>query len=247
MSGIDRYIHILDLFTTEKSMWTVQEVAAALNVPTSTTYRTMRELARVSMLEPAMEGYYRLGSAFIEFDRRTRLTDPLVQVGMPMLTDIVHHVDVPCVAVLARLYGNTVMCVADTRSPGSAVQTSYERGRPRPLTRGATSKVILSQLTTRRLNKLLADADASNRPTSSSEADLRNDLALIRKNGYCIARGEVDEGRVGLAVPISIPERALIASLSLVIDAASSSGTLERRLILLLVSSAALLKEQLDS
>jgi DNA-binding IclR family transcriptional regulator len=66
MSGIDRYIHILDLFTTEKSMWTVQEVAAALNVPTSTTYRTMRELARVSMLEPAMEGYYRLGSAFID-------------------------------------------------------------------------------------------------------------------------------------------------------------------------------------
>src|SRR5271170_7115590 len=56
MSGIDRYIHVLDLFTTEKSMWTVQEVAAALNVPTSTTYRTMRELARVSMLEPATEG-----------------------------------------------------------------------------------------------------------------------------------------------------------------------------------------------
>jgi DNA-binding IclR family transcriptional regulator len=246
MSGIDRYIHVLDLFTTEKSMWTVQEVAAALSVPTSTTYRTMRELARVRMLEPAMEGYYRLGSAFIEFDRRTRLTDPLVQVGVPMLTDIVHHVDVSCVAVLARLYGDTVMCVADTRSPGSAVQTSYERGRPRPLTRGATSKVILSQLTTRRLNKLLADADASDRPVSSSDADLRNDLALIRKNGYCIARGEVDEGRVGLAVPISIPEQALIASLSLVIDATSSSEAIERRLILLLVSSAALIQQQLD-
>jgi DNA-binding IclR family transcriptional regulator len=201
--------------------------------------------ARVGACQYVGAGDGRILPARLRFHRR--LTDPLVQVGMPMLTDIVHHVDVPCVAVLARLYGNTVMCVADTRSPGSAVQTSYERGRPRPLTRGATSKVILSQLTTRRLNKLLADADASNRPTSSSEADLRNDLALIRKNGYCIARGEVDEGRVGLAVPISIPERALIASLSLVIDAASSSGTLERRLILLLVSSAALLKEQLDS
>jgi DNA-binding IclR family transcriptional regulator len=153
---------------------------------------------------------------------------------------------VSCVAVLARLYGDTVMCVADTRSPGSAVQTSYERGRPRPLTRGATSKVILSQLTTRRLNKLLADADASDRPVSSSDADLRNDLALIRKNGYCIARGEVDEGRVGLAVPISIPEQALIASLSLVIDATSSSEAIERRLILLLVSSAALIQQQLD-
>jgi DNA-binding IclR family transcriptional regulator len=253
MSGIDRYINVLDLFTTEKSMWTAQEVASALNVPTSTTYRTMRELARVNMLEPAIEGYYRLGSAFIEFDRRTRLTDPLVLVGEPMLTDIAHHANIPCVAVLARLYGNTVMCIADTRSAGSAVQTSYERGRPRPLTRGATSKVILAQLTTRRLNKLLATVDFSGGGLSSpsfsfkDEPTFKNELTLIRKNGYCVARGEVDEGRIGIAVPIAIPEQALIASLSLVIDAASSNDSLERRLVLLLVSSAALLKEQLAS
>lgn len=245
MSGIDRYINVLDLFTTEKSMWTAQAVASALNVPTSTTYRTMRELARVNMLEPATEGHYRLGSAFIEFDRRTRLTDPLVQVGEPMLTDIVHHATIPCVAVLARLYGNTVMCIADSRSAGTAVQTSYERGRPRPLTRGATSKVILAQLTTRRLNKLLVTANPSPPPPSLSDEAFRDELALIRKNGYCVARGEVDEGRVGIAVPISIQEQALIASLSLVIDAASSNESLERRLVLLLVSSAALLQEQL--
>jgi DNA-binding IclR family transcriptional regulator len=247
MSGIDRYINVLNLFTTEKSMWTAQKVASALNVPTSTTYRTMRELARVNMLEPAMEGHYRLGSAFVEFDRRTRLTDPLVLVGEPMLADIACHANLPCVAVLARLYGNTVMCIADTRSAGSAVQTSYERGRPRPLMRGATSKVILAQLTTRRLNKLLVSADPSRTPVSLSDAAFRDELALIRKNGYCVARGEVDEGRVGIAVPISIQEHALMASLSLVIDAASSNDSIERRLVLLLVSSAALLKEQLAS
>jgi DNA-binding IclR family transcriptional regulator len=244
MSGIDRYINVLDLFTTEKSMWTAQEVASALDVPTSTTYRTMRELARVNMLEPAMEGYYRLGSAFIEFDRRTRLTDPLVLVGEPMLTDIAHHANIPCVAVLARLYGNTVMCVADTRSSGNPVQTSYERGRPRPLTRGATSKVILAQLTTRRLNKLIGAVDSSSAHPSLSDS-FRNELALIRKNGFCVARGEVDEGRIGIAVPIAVPEQALIASLSLVIDAASSNEAIEHRLVLLLVSSTALLKEDL--
>jgi DNA-binding IclR family transcriptional regulator len=245
MSGIDRYINVLNLFTTEKSMWTVQEISAALDVPASTTYRTIRELARVNMLEPALEGYYRLGPAFIEFDRRTRLTDPLVQAGVPMLTDIAHHAGLPCVAVLSRLYGDTVMCVADIRSAGSAVQTSYERGRPRPLTRGATSKVILAQLPTRRLNKLLAGADVVDRPLSPSDAAFREELASIRRNGYCVARGEVDEGRVGVAVPIYIPEHALVASVSLVIDAASSNESIERRLVLLLVSSAALLKEQL--
>jgi hypothetical protein len=83
-----------------------------------------------------MEGYYRLGSAFVAFDRRTRLTDPLlVQIGTPMLTGIVRQANVPCVAVLSCPSGSMVICVADTRSPGSTVETSYERGRPRPLRR----------------------------------------------------------------------------------------------------------------
>ena len=242
MAGIDRYIDVLNLFTTEKSMWTVFEVSAALQVPSSTIYRTMRELVRAHMLEVAMDGYYRLGPAFIEFDRRTRLTDPLTQLAIPMLADIVQHAGVPGVAVLARLYGNTVMCVADARSPAGAVGTSYERGRPMPLTRGATSKVILAQLTTRRLNKLVATADPSSQSLSSRV--FLDDLAAIRKNGYSIGRSEVDEGRVGVAVPASIPEQALIASLSFVINAFESNEAIERRLVLLLTSSSALLKEQ---
>ena len=87
--------------------------------------RQVRELARVNMLEPVIDGYYRLGAAFVEFDRRTRMTDPFVQLGMPMLPDLVQQAGVPCVAVLARLYGDTVMCVADARSQGARVQTSY--------------------------------------------------------------------------------------------------------------------------
>jgi DNA-binding IclR family transcriptional regulator len=246
MSGIDRYLDVLHLFGVEKSMWTVQAISDALRIPTSTIYRTTRELARVNMLEPAIDGHYRLGPAFIDFDRRTRLTDPLVQSGVPMLTDIADHARLPCVVVLARLYGDTVMCIADARSAGSAVQTSYERGRPQPLTRGATSKVILAQLTARRLKKLLTSSAASDPQTNShSHLPFRQELALIRKSGYCVARGEVDEGRVGIAVPIAVPEQALVASLSLVLDANSLSESDERRLVLLLVASAALLKEQL--
>jgi DNA-binding IclR family transcriptional regulator len=87
--------------------------------------------------------------------------------------------------------------------------------------------------------------DSSGQPLSPSDAAFRNELALIRKNGFCVARSEVDDGRVGIAVPIAIPEQALVASLSLVLDAASSNESIENRLVLLLVSSAALIKDQL--
>lgn len=239
MSGLSRFLSVLRCFTEAKANWTVPELAEAIAVPASTVYRTVRELVAQGFLEPATEAHYRLGSAFIEFDRMIRLTDPLVKVGSPLLRDLVAEVRHPCVAVLARLYGDRVICAADERFDGAELPTSYERGRPMPLTRGATSKTILSQLPGRRLKKLLADADAD------APAKLGGELAAIRKRGHCITRGEVDKGLVGIAVPVSNAELAISASLSLVVADATLDERLERRLVLLLVSAADLLSQAL--
>jgi DNA-binding IclR family transcriptional regulator len=238
MPGLDRYLEILRLFSEVRSVWTVQDIAGATSVPVSTTYRAVRDLARNKMLEPANEGEYRLGAAFIEFDRLIRLTDPLVKAGMATLNDIARQTEVPCVAVLCRLYGDTVMCVADTRNAGSDVQTSFERGRPRPLTRGATSKAILAQLAPRRLEKLLARDAQHVTLTAAARSAFREELALIRRRGFSVTRGEVDVGRMGIAVPLSVPAQALHASLSVVLHASSVDETIERRLIAVLGEAA---------
>ena len=240
MSGIDRYLSVLSLFTEDKSTWTALELSVALTVPQSTVYRTIRELARVQMLEQARDGRYRLGAAFVELDRRARLTDPLVRAGVPMLSEIVEQAGLPCVAVLARLHGDTVMCVADVRSEGTQVQTSYERGRPRPLTRGATSKVILAQLNARQLGRLLITIGEA-----SSSGKLRAELAAIRRRGFCITRSEVDAGRVGIALPISLLRQAIVASVSIVANEDSVDAATEERLRTLLASFAARLETQL--
>ncbi len=156
------------------------------------------------------------------------------------MSEIAQQAGIPCVAVLARLHGDTVMCVADVHSEGSHVQTSYERGRPRPLTRGATSKVILAQLQTRRLNKLLAATDAAH-----PHKELRAELCRIRKQGYSVTHGEVDAGRVGVALPISIPQEAIVASVSIVANEESIDSAVEERLRTLLAGFASRLEAQL--
>ena len=244
MSGLDRYLAVLVLFTESKSTWNVQEISVTLNVPTSTVYRTIRDLARANMISPATEGCYRLGAAFAEFDRRTRLTDPLIRLGVPVLSEVVREAGIPCVAVLARLYGDTVMCVADIRSKDSTVETSYERGRPRPLALGATSKAILAQLSSHRLKKLLIGMQDAMGPDALAE--LRAELSRIRKSGHSVTHGEVDRGRVGVAVPISVPEQGLAASLSLVLNETSFDTGVEARLLDLLESSAARLQQELS-
>lgn len=247
MTGLNRYVSVLRLFDEEHSEWTVNEMAAALEVPASTVYRTVRDMLAAEFLEASTEARYRLGACFIEFDRLVRLTDPLYHVGIKLLRDVVAQARIPCVAVLARLYDDTVMCVADYRSAEEGVHTSYERGRPRPLTKGATSKIILAQLPPRRLAKLLESAPKKAGPIPKSESKFREELLAIRKRGYCITRGEVDKQVVGIAAPVTVQERALLGSLSLVVPEAALDEALERRLVLLVVSSAKLLAEELNA
>jgi DNA-binding IclR family transcriptional regulator len=247
MAGLSRYVSVLRLFDEEHSEWTVLEIAAALAVPASTVYRTVREMLAAEFLEPITEARYRLGACFIEFDRLVRVTDPLYRVGTAVLRDVVDQAHVPCVAVLARLYDDTVMCIADYRTTEESVYTSYERGRPRPLTRGATSKVILAQLPPRRLAKLLDSTSKKTGPSPKNKSRFRDELVGIRKRGYAITRGEVDKHVAGIAAPVSVPARALMGSISLVVPAARLDETLERRLVLLVVSSAKLLTAELSA
>lgn len=129
MSGLSRYVKVLRLFGDTKSNWTVPEISIALNIPASTVYRTIRELVAESLLEPAADAHYRLGAAFVEFDRLVRVTDPLYQAGTVLLKELAAQARIPCVAVLARLYGETVMCVADA---ASADRTNTHELRARP-------------------------------------------------------------------------------------------------------------------
>jgi DNA-binding IclR family transcriptional regulator len=245
MGGLSRYVSVLRLFSEERDEWSIAEMAASLRVPVSTVYRTVREMVATDFLESATAARYRLGAFFVEFDRLVRTTDPLYRIGTSLLRDVVMQARVPCVALLCRLYDDRVMCVADYASAESGVHTSYERGRPLPLTRGATAKVILAQLPSRRLSKLLDSASADAPLVPRGAARFREALAAIRRSGYSVTRGEVDKKMVGIAAPITVTDRALMGSLSLVIPAAALDDTLERRLVLLVVSSARLLAAEL--
>jgi DNA-binding IclR family transcriptional regulator len=211
-------------------------MAEAVGGAPSTVYRTVAELVNAGLLEPAADSHYRLGAAFIEFDRLTRLTDPLMRHGQDVLAEIVAQVPVPCVGLLARLYNGGVMCIADAASARVDFRSSYERGLPMPLTSGATGKVILAHLPARRVRALLG---------GGADAALAAALAEIRRRGFAVTAGEIDAGLVGIAAPVVVAEDGTVASLSLVVRAADLGPGGERSLVLMLVSAASLLTDTL--
>lgn len=243
MAGLQRFIQILRLFDESASQWTISAMAAELGVPASTVYRTVRELVRNRMLVPSAEAHYRLGPAIIEFDRRLRITDPLIREGVPILADLVAAIKMPCIALLAQIYGDQVICVADIAASNSGIVSSYERGRPMPLFRGATSKAILAQLPTTRLKKL--SAAAALQYSVPPVTEIIAELAEIKRRGFAVTRGEVDAGLVGLSVPVSRPAAAIHASMSLILKASDLDEGTERRLTMTLVPTASMLADRL--
>ncbi|MDB5571456.1 MAG: hypothetical protein JWN93_2639 [Hyphomicrobiales bacterium] len=242
MAGFSRFLAVLRLFDETASAWTVPVMSDALGVPSSTVYRTVRDLVAAGFLEAANDGAYRLGPAFIEYDRLLRLTDPLVAAGRAALHEVVLQARTPCVALLSRLYNDQVMCVADEAARETPFRSSYERGRPMPLAQGATSKVILAHLPARQLNKLIGGPKD---PRAAQHGALRRELVDIRKRGYCSTASEIDPGLAGIAAPVIVREAGIVASLSLVANDSMLDESQRRRLVLLVVSAASLVTEAL--
>jgi DNA-binding IclR family transcriptional regulator len=224
----DRLHNILRLFSPERPLWTAEDTAAALNVSLSTAYRQLGALVKSGLLE-AVEASraYVLGPAIIELDRSIRLSDPLITVAKPAMRWLAEQAPVSCTILLCRLYRDRVMCVQQEEKPGEVGAVSYERGRPMPLSRGAPSRTILAQLPPRRLNAMLATIAAENAEGFDSDA-FRGRLRDIRRQGYCITRGEVDPGVIGIAVPLATPRRGMIASLGIACFGMPDEVTLAR-------------------
>ncbi len=219
MTTANRLLAVLGLFTVEKSEWTVEEAARDIGVSISTAYRYFRDLCKVGLLDSSPSGKYVLGPAVIENDRKIRLTDPLIKVGRPAMQRLVSRSGSAGVALLCRVYRNRVMCVHQEARVLPENTVGYERGRPMPMFRGASSKVIFANLpsrTARWFFEKCPDEIAAGELGSDWET-IKLNLRRIRRCGVHVTRGEVDSGRVGIAAPVFGTDKNVIGSIAMAI------------------------------
>lgn len=220
MAGSDRTISVLRLFTLERPRWTVEEAAVALQVSVSSAYRYVAALTEAGLLTTAAGGQYVLGPAIIQYDRQIQLTDPLLRVAKPIMADIMRFAPAGSTVLLCRMFRETVLCVHQVTDAAGA-RVSYERGRPMPLFKGATSKIMLAYLPSRDLRRLYEAHRTQIREAALGDAweTFRKAMATMRKAGHAITHAEVDPGRTGIAVPILDDHGRVLGSLSYVIPA----------------------------
>jgi DNA-binding IclR family transcriptional regulator len=216
---------LLDLFTDRQWIVTIDEVMAKLELPRSTAYRTVSALSKAGFLDRVSDEGYSLGPRILQLYRLLQVGDPLLQVARPVCVALAATAPRASAVLLCRSYFDGVMCVHQEMAAGPQEAVSYQVGRPMPLYRGSSSKTVLAALDRPRLTKLYdRQSDEIRRAGfgESREAFLAN-VKAIQRAGYCVARGEVDKGRIGISSPFADKGIGLTGCISLVLSEASST------------------------
>jgi DNA-binding IclR family transcriptional regulator len=213
-TSITRVLGILDLFTPDTPVWTVDMLVDRLLLGRATVYRYIRALCDAGFLVPVSGAGYVLGPRFIEFDRSIRLADPLLHIVPPVMAELRDVVNGG--QLLCAFYGLRVLTVLQDKTD-PAITMSMERGRPFPLFQGSPSRVILAHLPTYQLRNLALNHQKEIAAAGLGEnwTEFRDGLRAIRRTGYLVA-SDIDKALVGISAPIFHAPGAVAACLCLV-------------------------------
>ncbi|KPQ05401.1 MAG: transcriptional regulator, IclR family [Rhodobacteraceae bacterium HLUCCA12] len=212
-SSLYRLLHVIDLFTPERPVWTADEIGHVLNVSRATQYRYIKALIKAGLLASSGNGTYRLGPRFIVIDRQIRLSDPLLRHGPPAMARACRVLGQA--QLLCTYFGNQVISIHQ-ESMDAKIRSSMERGRPFPLFRGSPSRAILAWLPETELRSLML----AHAPTIKEAGlggtwqELRQWARSVRSDGYYHGRGEIDVDLMGVGVPILLNGDELVGSLT---------------------------------
>lgn len=220
-ASFDKVLQVLDIVENASSGLSFDDIHAQLDAPRSTLYRYLKALADAGLIVSLPATGYTLGPRIAELDYKMRSSDPLIVSSKPVMAELVQAV--PAVALLCRLYRDKVLCVHQEQNAG-APRSGYERGRARPLFRGAASRAILAYLPPRTIAKLFSDQAANAGELGAPERsldELKLNLQRIRQRGWAHVEGQVTPGATGISAPIFEGGARVIASLSLTITRTS--------------------------
>jgi DNA-binding IclR family transcriptional regulator len=243
-SSFERMLALLDLFTEHRPDWTPEALMARLGYSRPTLYRYLKTLRDAGLIVGRPNSGFTIGPKVVEMDYLLRRSDPLVLDGGPALRRLAGLY--PCTVFIARWYGDKVLCVLSEQS-ATDLTSSYPRGRPMPIARGATSRSILAFLPRRRLMPLIESRMEDFREIGfgTTPAEVLKGLIEVRRAGVAFAHAEVTPGVVGVAAPIFDGGPTPVASLTLAISEKRAEAALMARIARDVQSSAATLTEML--
>jgi len=213
---LDKALRVLMLFSPEQPEWGVSAVSREVGMSKSTVHRILRVLEQHGFLtQNADTRRFRLGLAGIELGRRAQAGMELRRVALPIMEQLSQMSGETVLLQVVSPEGDRVVCIERVQQR-RGLRLILDVGSTAPLYAGCSSKVLLAYLEKEAVDTVLK---GRLRPlashTTTDPAQIRAQLAEIRRNGYAVSFEETDEGVAGVSVPIRDARDRVVASLTI--------------------------------
>jgi DNA-binding IclR family transcriptional regulator len=215
IKSLDKALTILECFSYQKKEMTLSELVEQTGIHVSTAKRMVSNLT--------FRGYLQKDPG----TRRYRLGLRLFEMGGIVLSSFsLREASAYSMSRLQSETGGTVLLgviiqdrlvYVDRREGKGPIRVYSEIGQKRPLHYGMLGILLMAYLDQEDVDRVLADtpleAYTSRSITDRDAFSIR--LEEVRKQGYCIEKGEAVEGTIGISGPIRNHTRKVIAALGI--------------------------------
>jgi DNA-binding IclR family transcriptional regulator len=197
MRAVQRILAIFESFTAERSSLTLQEIADHIELPKSTTFRIVQSLEKSGYLVRLEDQKYCLSFRFTRLAGLVKSTLGIREIARPILFELAETTKET--VSLHTVSGRNRVCIDAIATAASPLRNVVQPGEQVPLLAGSASKVLMAYMPKPQLTPIVS---VIARQTKRSQADLLDELAKIRRQGYAVSHGERLLGVSAVSAPI---------------------------------------------
>lgn len=218
-------LNILNLFTREQKELRLKEICALLNLPASTTHRTLRTLEELDFItQNPLNGKYRLGASAFIIGTNVEDINQLVDTSLPYIAKLSTKYNATTHVAIEQ--NGHVLCIEKIESPLNTVNTP-PRGARHELHLTSLGKCMLAFSPPKKQLALIQNIDFSAvTPSSITCRDiLIAELRQVKSQGYAIDRKESSECLYCFGAPVFGKRNEVVGAISVSLN----SNTLPRQ------------------
>ena len=199
IQSVDRAAALLKAIADSNRPPTVVELAAACGLNRSTAWRLLATLDAHGLIErDPVSQRYSLGYAFLRIAAGAEL-DPLVRRARPVLEQLARETGEATNLAVAKRFS---LVYVDQVDPPQIMAPNWF-GRPVPLHATSTGKAYLAFLTREEQKTVLpASLERYTSTTITSRRRLEEELDQVRRDGWAVCVGELEESLFGASAPV---------------------------------------------
>ena len=229
---LSRALAILTTFSHHHPTRTLTEMSRVTGIPLSTTHRLASELVELGALERDDEGLHRIGLRLWELGAVASRSVDLRATAMPFLGDV--YAATGQNVLLGVLDGAEALYIERISGPRS-VHLASVVGTRMPLHASGVGLVLLAYGPWSLKQQILQEPLPALTPhTVTDPRELRETLAMVKRQGFAVSKRQIDETATSIAAPLFGTNGKVVAALSLVTSASEDP----RPLIPALVTAA---------